>query len=31
MEKHGPANEVTLSLVSQTSLFAAIAQRYLDG
>jgi len=31
LEKHGPANEVALSLVSHTSLFAAIARWYLDG
>jgi hypothetical protein len=31
LEKHGPANEVALSLLSQTSLFATMARRYLDG
>jgi len=31
LEKHGPANEVALSPLSQTSLFAASARQYLDG
>jgi hypothetical protein len=31
LEKHGPAIDVALSLLSQTSLFATMARRYLDG